>query len=140
MIFWRVMKVSFEVLLKYACCFLGPNSLLFSSGLCKHVDILEREKATLKQQAEELQKKLEAAEERRATVEKLTEGAVTAVEHVVGVIKRCQPNFDLSLILQGYNCNQANDAQQLLDGIRPTAVAFVGKLGFSIDDNDDEDG
>jgi len=44
----------------------------------------------LKHQAEELQKKLEAAEERRAAVEeKLTEGAVTAVEHMVGVIKSC---------------------------------------------------
>jgi hypothetical protein len=59
---------------------------------------------------------------------------------VVGVTKRRQPNFDPSFILQGYNCSQADDAQQLLDGIRPMAVAFVEKLGFSIDDNDDEDG
>ena len=64
MIFWRVLKVCFDVILKYARCLSGPNFLLFSSGLRKHVDILEREKATLKQQAEELQKKLEAVEER----------------------------------------------------------------------------
>ena len=89
---------------------------------------------------EELQKKLEAAKGRPAAVEeKLTEGAVSAVEHVVGVIKSRQPDFDPNLILQGYNCSQADDVQQLLDGIRPMAVAFVEKLGFSIDD-DDEDG
>ena len=40
------------------------------------------------QQAEELQKKLEAAEGRQAVVEeKLVERAMTVVEHVVGVIK-----------------------------------------------------
>jgi len=110
---------------------------LFSLGLHKHVNILEREKVTLKQQAEELQKKLEAVEGRWATIEeKLTEEAMTAVEHVVGVIKS---HFDLNLILQGYNCSQADDVQQLLDGIHPTAVAFVEKLGFSVYD-DDEDG
>ena len=103
MIFWRVMKVSFDVLLEYARCFSGPNSLLFSSGLRKHIKVLEREKATLKQQAEELQRKLEATEEHRATVEeKLTEGSVTAIEHMVGVIKNCQPDFEPNLILQGY--------------------------------------
>jgi hypothetical protein len=59
---------------------------------------------------------------------------------VVGVIKSCQPNFESSLILQGYNCSQADDVQQLLDGIRPTAVAFVEKLGFFVDDDDEEDG
>ena len=140
MIFWRVMKVSFDVLLEYARCFSGPNSLLFSLGLRKHVNILEREKATLKQQAEELQKKLKVAEERRVTVEeKLAKGDVTAVEHVVGVIKSRQPDFDPSLILQGYNCSQADDVQQLLDGIHPTTVAFVEKLGFSIDDDDEDD-
>ena len=115
--------------------------MLFSLGLRKHVDILEREKETLKQQAEELQKKFEVAEGHRATVkEKLTEGAITAVEHVVGVIKSRQPDFDPNLILQGYNCSQADDVQQLLDGVRLMAVAFVEKLGFSIDDDDDEDG
>ena len=141
MIFQRVMKVSFDVILRYARYFLSPNSLLFSLGLCKHVDILEREKTTLKQQAEELQNKLEAAEERQAALEeKLTEGSITTVEHVVGVIKSHQPDFDPSLILQGYNCSQAEDVQQLLDGIRPTTIAFVERLGFSIDDDDDEDG
>jgi len=64
MIFWRVLKVCFDVVLKYARCLSGPNFLLFFLGLHKHVNILEREKATLKQQVEELQKKLEAAEER----------------------------------------------------------------------------
>ena len=129
-----------DVILEHAHCLSGLNFLLFSLGLRKHVDILEREKATLKQQAEELQKKLEVAEGRRATIEeKLTEGAITIVKHVVGVIKSRQPNFDPNLILQGYNCNQAYDVQQLLDDIHPTAVAFVETLGFSIDD-DDEDG
>jgi ornithine cyclodeaminase/alanine dehydrogenase-like protein (mu-crystallin family) len=95
-----------DVILKHAYCLSGLNFLLFSLGLRKHVDILEREKATLEQQAEELQKKLEAAEGHRATVEeKLTEGVVTAVEHVVGVIKSRQPDFDPGLILQGYNCS-----------------------------------
>ena len=129
-----------DIILEHAYCLLGLNFLLFSLGLRKHVDILEREKATLKQQAEELQKKLKAAEGHRSTIEeKLTEGAITTVEHVVGVIKSRQPNFDPNLILQGYNCSQADDVQQLLDGIRPMAVAFVEKLGFSVDD-DDEDG
>ena len=36
-------------------CYSGPNFLLFSSGLHKHIDILEGEKAILKQQAKELQ-------------------------------------------------------------------------------------
>ena len=49
MIFWRVLKVCFGVILKYARCLSGPNFLLFSSGLRKHIDILTREKATLKQ-------------------------------------------------------------------------------------------
>jgi ornithine cyclodeaminase/alanine dehydrogenase-like protein (mu-crystallin family) len=120
---------------------LGPDFLLLSLGLRKHIEVLEREKATLKQQAEESQKKLEAAKERWAAIEEnLTEGAVTAVEHVVGVIKSRQPDFEPNLILQGYNCSQADDVQQLLDGIRPTAVAFVEKLGSSVDDDDDEDG
>ena len=115
------------------------TSCYFFLGLHKHVNILEREKATLKQQAEELQKKLKVAEERRVTVEeKLIERAVTAVKHVVGVIKSHQPDFDPNLILQGYNCSQADDVQQLLDGIHPTTVAFVEKLGFSIDDDDEE--
>ena len=57
----------------------------------------------------------------------------------MGVIKSRQLDFDPNLILQGYNYSQADDVQQLLDGIRPMAVAFVEKLGFSIDD-DDEDG
>ena len=106
MIFWRVLKVCFDVILKYARRSSGPNPLLFCLGLSKHVDILEREKETLKKQAEELQKRLEAVEEHQATVEeKLTEGAVNVVEHVVGVIKSCQTNFDPSLILQGYNCS-----------------------------------
>ena len=74
--------------------------MLFSLGLRKHVDILEREKETLKQQAEELQKKLDATEGRRATIEeKLTEGAITTIEHVVGVIMSRLPDFDSSLIL-----------------------------------------
>ena len=61
---------------------------MFSSGLRKHMNILEWVKAILKQQDEELQKKLEAAEECQAVVEeKLIEGAITAVEHMVGVIK-----------------------------------------------------
>ena len=77
-----------DVILEYAHCLSGLNFLLFSLGLHKHVNILEREKVTLKQQAEELQKKLKVAEERRVTVEeKLAKGDVTAVEHVVGVIK-----------------------------------------------------
>ena len=59
---------------------------------------------------------------------------------MLGVIKSHQPGFDQSVILQGYNCSQADDAQQLLDGIRPTAIAFVDRLGFSVDDDDDEDG
>ena len=42
-------KVCFDVILKYARCLSGPNFLLFSSGLRKHIDILTREKATLKQ-------------------------------------------------------------------------------------------
>jgi hypothetical protein len=58
---------------------------------------------------------------------------------VVGVIKSRQPNFDLGLILNCYNCSQADDVQQFLDGIRPMAIAFVEKLDFSIND-DDEDG
>jgi len=129
-----------DIILEHARCLSGLNFLLFSLGLRKHVNILEQEKATLKQQAEEFQKKLEAAKGHWATVEeKLTKGAITAVEHVVGVIKSCQPDFDPSLILQGYNCSQADDVQQLLDGIHPTVVAFVEKLGFSVDD-DDEDG
>jgi hypothetical protein len=57
-----VLKVRLDVILRYAHCLLGLNFLLFPLGLCKHVDILEREKATLQQQAEELQKKLEATE------------------------------------------------------------------------------
>ena len=82
------MKVSIGVVLKFSHCYSSPDFLLFSLGLRKHIDILEGEKVTLKQQAKELQRKLEAAEERRAAVEeKLTEGDVTAVEHVVGVIK-----------------------------------------------------
>jgi hypothetical protein len=57
-----------------------------------------------------LQNKLEATEGRRAAVEeKLIEGAITVVEHVVGVIKSRQPDFDLGLILKGYNCSQADD-------------------------------
>jgi hypothetical protein len=35
--------------------------LLLSSGLRKHIKVLDREKVTLKQQAKELQKKLEVA-------------------------------------------------------------------------------
>ena len=54
----------------------------------------------LKQQAEELQKRLEATEEHWIAIkEKLTEGVVTMVEHVVGVIKSRQPDFDPNLIL-----------------------------------------
>ena len=49
------------------------------------------------------------------------------------------PDFDSSLILQGYNYSQADDVPQLLDGICPTAVTFVEKIGFFVDD-DDEDG
>jgi len=136
----RELKVCLDVIPKHFHCLSSINFLLFSLGLHKHVDILEREKVTLKQQAEELQKKLEAAEGCQAAVEeKLTEGAVSAVEHVVGVIKSRQLDFDPNLILQGYNYSQADDVQQLLDGIRPMAVAFVEKLGFSVDD-DDEDG
>ena len=87
MIFWRVLKVCFDVILKYARRSSGPNPL-FSLGLSKHVDILEREKVTLKKQAEELQKRLEAAKEHRAAIEeKLIEGAIAAVEHMVRVIK-----------------------------------------------------
>ena len=44
------------------------TSCYFFLGLHKHVNILEREKATLKQQVEELQKKLEAAKECQAIV------------------------------------------------------------------------
>jgi len=44
---------------------------------------------------------------------------------VVGVIKSRRLDFDPSLILQGYNCSQAEDAQQLLDGIRPTAEPLL---------------
>jgi len=129
-----------DVILEHARCLSGLNFLLFSLGLHKHVDILEREKVTLKQQVEEMQKKLESAEGCQAAVEeKLTEGAISVVKNVVGVIKSRQPDFDPNLILQGYNCSQADDVQQLLDGIHPTAVAFVEKLGFSVDD-DDEDG
>ncbi|XP_066357885.1 uncharacterized protein [Miscanthus floridulus] len=52
--------------------------------LRKHIDILEGEKVTLKQQAKELQRKLEAAKEHRAAIEeKLIEGAIAAVEHMV---------------------------------------------------------
>ena len=88
----RELKVCLDVIPKHFHCLSSINFLLFSLGLCKHVDILEREKATLKQQAEELQKKLEVAEGRRATIEeKLTEGAITIVKHVVGVIKSRQP-------------------------------------------------
>ena len=65
---WRVLKVCLDVILEYAHCLSGLNFLLFSLGLRKHVDILEREKETLKQQAEELQKKLEAAKECQAIV------------------------------------------------------------------------
>lgn len=69
----------------------------------------------MKQHAKELQKKLEAAEEHQIAVEeKLTKGAVTVVEHMVGVIKSHQPNFDLNLILWGYNCSQADDVQKPL--------------------------
>ena len=57
----------------------------------------------------------------------------------MGVIKSRQPDFGPNLILHGYNCSQADDVQQLLDGIRPMAIAFIEKLGFSVD-NDDEDG
>ena len=54
----------------------------------------------MKQQAEELQKKLDATKGCRATVEeKLTEGAITTIEHVVGVIMSRLPDFDSSLIL-----------------------------------------
>jgi hypothetical protein len=59
-----------------------------------------------------LQKKLEAVEGRWAIVEeKLIEGTITTIEHVVGVIKSRQPDFDLGLILKGYNCSQADDVQ-----------------------------
>jgi hypothetical protein len=68
----------------------------------------------------------------------MTEGAVTAVEHVVGVIKSRQSDFDPSLILKGYSCSQADHVQRFLDGIRPTTVAFVEKLSFSIDDDDED--
>ena len=79
-------KFWYHLMCIYHCS--GPDLLLFSLGLHKHIDTLEGEKAILKQQAEELQKKLEAAEECRTAVEeKLTEGAITAIENVVGVIK-----------------------------------------------------
>jgi len=102
------------------------------------IDVLEGEKAILKQQAEEMQKTLEATKEHRIAIkEKLTEGAVTVVEHVVGVIKNHQPNFDPNLILQGYNCSKADDVQKLLKEIQPMAKAIVDKLDFSIDDDDE---
>jgi hypothetical protein len=49
-----VLKVRLDVILKYTRCLLGLNFLLFPLGLRKHVDILEQEKVTLKQQAKEL--------------------------------------------------------------------------------------
>ena len=141
MIFQGVMKVSFGIVLKCARWFLGLDSLLFSSGQRKYVNILGMEKATLTQQAKELQKKLEAIEECRAAVEeKLTEGAITTVEHVVRVIKSHQPDFDPSFILQGYNYSQPGDAQKLLEGIQPMLTTFVEKLSLSVDDDDEEDG
>ena len=95
----------------------------------------------LKQQAEELQQKLDATKERWIAVEeKLTEGSVTTVEHVVGVIKSHMLDLDPALILQGYNYSNADDVQKLLEEIQPMARAFVDKLAFSIDDDDDEDG
>ena len=66
-------------LIGISCCS-GPNLSLFSSGLRKHIDILEGEKTIWKQQAEELQQKLDAAKERRIPVEeKLIEGSIIVV-------------------------------------------------------------
>ena len=69
----------------------------------------------------------------------MAEGVITVVELMVGVIKSRQPNFDLALILYGYNYGKADDVQKLLEEIQPMARAFVDKLGFSIDDDDEDD-
>lgn len=93
----------------------------------------------MKQQVDDLQKKLAVAEQRRADVEgELIEGAVTAVGHAVGTLKSRIPDLDVSLILQGYNCGSEDDAQKLLEEVQPTVKAFVDKLGFSVDDDRDE--
>jgi hypothetical protein len=42
--------------------------------------------------------------------EKLTESAITAVEHAIGMIRSHQPDFDVKLMLRGYKCSQADDA------------------------------
>lgn len=84
----------------------------------KFANILKGEKVTLKQQVKELQKKLEAGEERRVAVEeKLIKAAITAIGHVVGIIKSHLPDFDMSLVLQGYNYSGEEDVEKLLEEI-----------------------
>jgi hypothetical protein len=90
---------------------------------------LMSEKAILKRAVQELHQKLEATEKgraaaeehQRAVEEKLTEGAITTVEHVIGMIKSHQPDFDVGLILRGYKCSQVDDAQKILESVQPTA-------------------
>lgn len=116
-----------------------PSGLPLLTDQRKYAEILKNEKAALKQQVNDLQKKLAVAEQRRADVEgELTEGAVTAVGHAVGTLKSRIPDLDVSLILQGYNCGSEDDAQKLLEEVQPTVKAFVDKLSFSVDDDRDE--
>ena len=100
---------------------------------------LEGEKATLEQGIEELRRKSEVSEQRRAHVEaKLVEGALTSAGHAIGILRSYLPNLNISLISQGYNCD-GGKAEKLFDESRTTLEPFVEKLNLTVSDEEDEE-
>ena len=60
---------------------------------------LKGKKATLEQEIEGLQHKLEVFKQRRTDVEaKLVEGALTLAGHAIGILRSYLPNLDVGLI------------------------------------------
>lgn len=88
----------------------------------------------LEQEVEELWRKFEESKQHRQDVEeKLSEWAVMAIGHVVGILKSHVPNLNLRLISQGYSCEE-DEAKQMLEENQPTIELFVDKLDLSVGD------
>ena len=94
------------------------SSLIVLVDHVTYTGCLKGKKATLEQEIEGLQHKLEVFKQRRTDVEaKLVEGALTLAGHAVGILRSNLPDLDVGLISQGYNCD-GGKAEELFDESR----------------------
>lgn len=114
-------------------------SLVVSVGHVTYTRRLEGDKATLEQENEEVRCKLEVFEQHCTDVEaKLVEGALTSAGHAVGILRSYLPDLNMSLILQGYNCD-GGKAERLFEESRAALEPFVEKLNMSVSDEEEEE-